>query len=196
MAIDAISAFVVQCIRRQRIEQGLKVAEMARRTGIPLGSYSCLETGRYRMGLENLFRTLAVLGADIADVWPGPVAEVEEVTDSYIRHVVEQAREQQPKLVSHRDILKTVCKVYGLALKELSSPSRRRDRAEARAVATQIVAERPHLTLVELSRLLKRNVSSLSHCVRRMKERLTAATRAAGGLVKLFRFDPIWCGVG
>ncbi len=69
--------------------------------------------------------------------------------------------------------MKTVGKVYGLRLKELSSPSRRRDRAEARAVATQIVAERPHLTLVELSRLLKRNVSSLSHCVRRMKERLT-----------------------
>ena len=63
--------------------------------------------------------------------------------------------------------------MYGLRLKELSSPSRRRDLAEARAVATQIVAERPHLTLVELSRLLKRNVSSLSHCVRRMKERLT-----------------------
>ena len=104
---------------------------------------------------------------------PPPAVEVEQVTDSYIRQVVEQASEQQQKLVTHRDIMKTVCKVYGLRLKELSSPSRRRDRAEARAVATRIVAERPHLTLVELSRLLKRNVSSLSHCVRRMKERLT-----------------------
>ncbi|MEE8585498.1 MAG: helix-turn-helix transcriptional regulator [Acidobacteriota bacterium] len=71
MAVDAISAYVVQCIRRRRIEQGMRVQDMAKRTGIPLGSYSCLETGRYRMNLENLFRILAVLGADIADVWPG-----------------------------------------------------------------------------------------------------------------------------
>ena len=29
MAIDAISAYVVQCIRRRRIEQGLRVQDMA-----------------------------------------------------------------------------------------------------------------------------------------------------------------------
>ena len=172
MAVDAISKYVVQCIRQRRIEQGMRVQDMAQRTGIPLGSYSCLETGRYRMNLDNLFRTLAVLGAEIADVWPGPAAEVEQVTDSYIRQVVEQARKQQPKLVSYDDILEAVCEVYGTSMKQLSSPSRRRDLAEARTVALFLVREQRRLTLVGLSQRLKRDVSSLSHCLRRLNERL------------------------
>ena len=67
MAVDAVNSYVVERIRRPRIAQRSKVAEAARRTGIPLGSYSCVETGRYRMSLECLFRALAVPGTDIAD---------------------------------------------------------------------------------------------------------------------------------
>ena len=71
MAEDSVNAFVLACIRRRRIEQGLRVQDMARRTGIPLGSYSCPKTGRYRLSLESLFRILAVLGTDIAPAAPG-----------------------------------------------------------------------------------------------------------------------------
>ncbi|MEE8585499.1 MAG: helix-turn-helix domain-containing protein [Acidobacteriota bacterium] len=94
------------------------------------------------------------------------------MTDSYIRQAVEQAREQQPRLVSYDDILESVCGVYGVSMKQLSSPSRRRDLAEARTVALILVREQRRLTLVGLSRLLKRDVSSLSHCLRRLNERL------------------------
>ncbi len=82
MAVDAISKYVVQSIRRKRMEQGMRVQDMAKRTGIPLGSYSCLETGRYRMSLENLFRILAVLGLEIKEVWPSPLKQrqVKKVT--------------------------------------------------------------------------------------------------------------------
>ena len=172
MQADAINSYVVERIRRQRVAQRLRVADMARRTGIPLGSYSCLETGRYRLSLESLFRILAVLGTGVADVWPEQQGPVEQVTDSYILQTVEQAREAQPKLTRYHDILQAVCEAYGLKPEQLSSPSRRRDLSEARTVVLILTREQPHLTLAGLSRLLRRDVSSLSHCLRRLKPRL------------------------
>jgi len=172
MAVDAINAYVVDCIRRQRVAQRLTVASAAQRSGIPLGSYSCLETGRYRLSLESLFRILAVLGTDVADVWPAHQGPVEQVTDSYILQTVEQARKRQPEQTSYQHILAAVCEAYGLKPEQLSSPSRRRDLSEARTVALILTREQPHLTLAGLSRLLKRDVSSLSHCLRRLRHRL------------------------
>ncbi len=174
MAVDAISKYVVQCIRQRRIEQGMRVQDMAKRTGIPLGSYSCLETGRYRMSLENLFRILAVLGVEIQEVWPSRLKQrqIKKVTSRFIRRVVDNAEKRRPRLIGYEDILGAVCKVYGVSRKKLCSPSRRRDLAEARTVATALVKEQRHLKLVELSRLLKRDVSSLSHCLRRLHWRL------------------------
>ncbi len=55
--------------------------------------------------------------------------------------------------------------------KELSSPSCARHLAEARTVATVLVREQRHLTQVALSHRLKRDVSSLSHCLRRLELR-------------------------
>ncbi len=61
-----------------------------------------------------------------------------------------------------------VCEIYSVSMEQLSSLSRRRDLSEARTVALTLVREHRHLTLVGLSRLLKRDVSSLSHCLRRL----------------------------
>ncbi|MEE8585469.1 MAG: helix-turn-helix transcriptional regulator, partial [Acidobacteriota bacterium] len=65
-----VSDFVCGVICQIRLERGLKVQDMSRMAGIPLGSYSCLETGRYRLNLENLLRILEALKIDIAQVWP------------------------------------------------------------------------------------------------------------------------------
>ncbi len=119
------------------------------------------------MKLENLFRVLAVLGLEIQEVWPAPLQQgpVKKVTSSFIRQSVEAAEKRRPKPVGYDDILRTVCKLYGVS-QELCSPSRRGDLSEARTVATVLVREQRHLKLVELSRLLKRDVSSLGHCLR------------------------------
>ncbi|HSR51409.1 MAG TPA: helix-turn-helix transcriptional regulator, partial [Acidobacteriota bacterium] len=101
MPTDPVSDFVASTIRRIRIEKGIRVADMAWRTGIPLGSYSCLETGRYRMSLENLFRILHILGTDINQVWPGEITEwVEQVDEGFIERWVEKARSNQPPQVA------------------------------------------------------------------------------------------------
>lgn len=171
---DPVNDFVCSTVRRIRIEKGIRVQDMARRSGIPLGSYSCLETGRYRMSLENLFRILQVLGTDIQQVWPGEITEwVEEVDEEFIEQWVERAKARQVPLVTMEEVQQAVCETYSIEREDLSSPSRRRDLAEARAVATVLVKETPHLALVELSRLLKRDVSSLSHSLRRTYDRLS-----------------------
>ena len=171
---NLVNDFICANIRRIRIDKGLRVQDIAARSGIPLGSYSCLETGRYRLNLENLFRILHVLGADISQIWPGSVSEArEQVDDRFVRETVRAAQAGRPRKLHLDDILGAVCEIYGIAEKALTSPSRRRDLAEARTVATILTREVHHLSLVSLSRRLNRDVSSLSHCLRRLGERLT-----------------------
>ena len=177
---NSINNFVCSKIRRMRIEKGLRIQDIALRAGIPLGSYSCLETGRYRMSLENLFRVLSVLGADIRKVWPGTSSQgVELVDDEFVERAIRQAEAEQTPVLSLEDILDAVCETYGIQRYELQSPSRRRDLAEARTVAAKLTKETAHLSLVGLSRILDRNVSSLSHCLRRFGQRIPHDRRLA-----------------
>ena len=66
----------------------------------------------------------------------------------------------------------TVCEVYGLDKKVLSSPDRRRNVSEAMAMASLLVLEAGHLTLTGLSVLMDRDISGLSQGARRLQERL------------------------
>ena len=65
-----INNYVCEKIRSIRIERGITLKVMAARAGIPLGSYSGLEMGYFRISLENLFRITQVLGVGIRAVWP------------------------------------------------------------------------------------------------------------------------------
>ena len=56
---------------------------MEAKTGIPVSSYACMETGRYNISLDNLFRILGALDADISEVWPFEVAGPGEDTRLY-----------------------------------------------------------------------------------------------------------------
>ena len=170
--LNPVNRYICAVIRRTRHAKGLTVEEMARRTGIPLGSYSSLETGRYRMNLENLFRIINVLGLTITEVWPnsGKMRSRKQVTAAFVRQQIEEATEAFPPPLALDDVLDAVCQACRLSRQQLSSPSRDRRLSQARAVATLLVREIPHLTLVELSHALRRDVSSLSHCLRRMDE--------------------------
>ncbi|HSR68781.1 MAG TPA: helix-turn-helix domain-containing protein [Acidobacteriota bacterium] len=172
MPTDPVNDFVVSTIRRIRIEKGIKVETMSKHTGIPLGSYSCLETGRYRMSLENLFRILHVLGTDIHQVWPGEITTWAHVDEEFIREWIAKARARQPPMIELEDIIEAVCATYDVTPEDLCSPSRKRILAEARMVAAVLVKETAYLALVDLSRILKRDVSSLSHSLKRAHNRM------------------------
>ena len=57
-------------IKRIRLEKRLKLVDAASRSGLAVSSYGCMESGFYKINLDNLFRILGALDADISDVWP------------------------------------------------------------------------------------------------------------------------------
>jgi len=71
-----------------------------------------------------------------------------------------------------RAVVEAVLERYGIALKELAAPGKKRLASEARAVAALIVFEDGHGTLTELGRLVERDVTTLSSAVVRLKKRL------------------------
>lgn len=177
MTKTAVNDYVCDALRRLRIEQGLRVRDIAARTGIPSGSYACMEMGRYRMNMDNLFRTLHALGARIADVWPeapGQNGPAEQVSDQYVGSVLEEARRRRPRRSSVEDVIEAVCRVYGIDRRTISGPLRVRPLSEARSLAALLAEDEPHLSRSELSRALLRDPSALTHSSRRLKRRLAS----------------------
>jgi transcriptional regulator with XRE-family HTH domain len=57
-------------IRQLRRAKSVSSRDAAARAGIPPSSFSSIETGRYKITVDNLQRILIALEADIVDVWP------------------------------------------------------------------------------------------------------------------------------
>ncbi len=168
-----VNRYVGESLRRLRVAKGVKVQDVARRAGLPASSYSCLEGGWYNINLDNLFRILQVLEAEIAEVWPRVRVETDgtAISDDMVSRALEQARADRPPQVSVQDVLDAVIGVYGIEMAELASGSRRRKLSEARTVSAVLVKEIPQLTLTELSQALGVHISSLSHCTKRLQEK-------------------------
>ncbi|MEE8584972.1 MAG: helix-turn-helix transcriptional regulator [Acidobacteriota bacterium] len=65
-----VNDYVAHRLREIRVKRKLNSKEVARRTGIAPDSYSYLEDGWHKISLDNLFRILQALKADVAEVWP------------------------------------------------------------------------------------------------------------------------------
>ncbi len=167
-----VNRYIGENLRRLRIARGLKVQEVARRAGLPASSYSCLEGGWYNINLDNLFRILQALGAEIQDVWPeGQITNREIVDRRAVETILKQSRAKRTPELSVGDVLSAVCQTYKVELSEISSRSRKRHLSEARTIAAVIVKDIPQISLTDLSRALNVHISSLSHCTKRLKEK-------------------------
>ena len=71
---NAINEFVRSKLRKLRLAKSLTLTQLAAQAGLPYSSYACMESGFYNINLDNLFRILDVLGADISEVWPTETA--------------------------------------------------------------------------------------------------------------------------
>ncbi|HSR67539.1 MAG TPA: helix-turn-helix domain-containing protein [Acidobacteriota bacterium] len=176
-----VNAFVCTSIRRLRQARGLAIERVAERSGIPPGSYSCLETGRYRLNLENLYRILAALDADIGDVWPQRPGDRKSSPEGppQVEEAVRQAELRRPPRATLEDILKAVCRTCLVNRREMASRKRTARISRARAIASLLTWELGHLTLSALSRELRRDVSSLSHQLRRFRRQLKSDSESA-----------------
>lgn len=150
---------------------GKKLADLA---GIPRGSYGALESGTYRLSLENLFRLLGVLGMDASDVWPRwDRAEIPRlVTEESIIDTIRANQAQKAELPGLGGILDALCAEFAVPIEDVLHPGRKREPALVRSVAALLVGECHHLTLTALARRVGRTSSTLTHCVKRLRRRL------------------------
>ncbi len=170
-ATSVINNYVGDCIRQIRIAKEIKVQDIARHAGIPASSYSCLEGGRYKINLDNLFRILQALDADITDVWPtGDVNSVDVIGEEEMQQVVDAAMQAKPPVVSLDDVVEAVCRVCGIKEIRRGPEIKAKQAFEAQALAAVQVREIPQLSLTSLSHKLGVHISSLSRRATRMVE--------------------------
>lgn len=117
-----------------------------------------------------MLRLQIALGLDIREVWPLPVGTNEPVTDALLRSIIAKAREKRPRKTTVEDVLQAVATVSGLAIDELIN-SRSKRVAQARTIAAVVVQRTPHLEIAELARYVGRDSSTLSHSIRRLRDR-------------------------
>jgi hypothetical protein len=92
--------------------------------------------------------------------------------DRFIEEALSQAEEPARGKLTLEALIEAVCRAYGLSKAELASRSRVRKISEARAMASLLVRETEMLTMVDLGREIKQDVSSLSQAARRLEMRI------------------------
>ncbi|HSR67127.1 MAG TPA: helix-turn-helix transcriptional regulator [Acidobacteriota bacterium] len=160
--------------RLQQIRKSRKMtsAEVARRAGIPPGSYSCLENGWYRMNLDSLFRILQVLKADIRQVWPRADKSPKGVVDEeFLVEATRQSMRRQPREVSLDDVYEAVSDAFNIGKDKLFIQSRGWKRLiQARGAIGLIVRQIPYLSLTDLSGSLGWSLSSIGEQTRNFED--------------------------
>jgi transcriptional regulator with XRE-family HTH domain len=85
-----ISLLISERLRRLRRERQMRMSEVARKAGLPVSSYGCIEGGYYAVTIDNLFRILGALEADITEVWPSDDAGSKALESAlYVRRLQE-----------------------------------------------------------------------------------------------------------
>ena len=173
-----INNYVAHRLREVRDQKKLSTQEMSRRTGIAAGSYSCLENGWYRINLDNLFRILQGLEADVKDVWPEFEEDPgESIDENYLQRAVRASMERRPRPIDLDDIFEAVSGSFDIGKDKLQSKIRNWSRlTQARAACALLARESSGITMTSLSSSLGCSLSSISHLARRYADRLEEDT--------------------
>jgi putative transposase len=104
--------------------------------------------------------------------------------DDFVDAVLERAS-QWRHTTTVADILATVSRTYGNTVEELSAPGKTRPFTEARAMASLMVQEMPHLSLTELAKVLNRDIAPLGRVGRRLRDQAMKDVRVRRQVEKL-----------
>ena len=167
-----VNNYVAHRLRQIRVERGLTSSELAQRTGIVLGSYSCLENGWYKINIDNLFKILQALQAKVSEVWPETEGGDGPIDEEYIQQAVEQALVQIPRKLQLDDLYDVVCRAFEVPKDKLLTASRWERLLEARAACGILAKELGGIKLRSLAQSMQITESALSHQMRRQKARL------------------------
>lgn len=88
--------------------------------------------------------------------------------DDFADLVCASANQPRVKNYGISEVLSVVCQSYGMTLEQLRVAGKAMPFAEARAVAAVLVLESPQIQLVELGKLLNRDIAPLGRVGRRL----------------------------
>jgi REP element-mobilizing transposase RayT len=88
--------------------------------------------------------------------------------DTFIEKALEKAEQAERKPAAIGEIIEKVVELYGLTEKEIVTVGKQRYQSEARGMIAYLVREISGLSLTDLSRRMKRDVSSLSEAADRI----------------------------
>lgn len=172
---DCVSQYVADRIREIRQKKGLRVADVSLLSGIPAGSYSCLETGRYRINLDNLLRVLLALRVDIREVWPqvGTSNGDRRIDQTFVEEAIRMERRRAARTeITVEDVVRAVADAFGMRMEALRGRGSKRT-TRARVAAALLVRRLPHVRQLELAQFLACSEGGLSHSLRRYSEEVS-----------------------
>jgi putative transposase len=105
--------------------------------------------------------------------------------DTFIDKVLINAEARPLKRINLDDILKSVCRKYGLKEKDLKAPGKYRKHSEARSVAAWLLLDTGAATLAELSRFTGRDISTLSNAAKTVQIRAKSDQKLADCMAEL-----------
>ncbi|MEA3469117.1 MAG: transposase [Thermodesulfobacteriota bacterium] len=92
--------------------------------------------------------------------------------DRFVEEALHKASQKFSRNTTLEHVLLKVCEEYDIELDELSSGSRQKRISEPRSVAALLVRDIDHISLMELSLVLKRDLSGLSQAASRLDKRM------------------------
>ncbi len=92
--------------------------------------------------------------------------------DFFAKEALSKTEEKFEKQTTMEQIVDAVCSEYGIKPATLAEPGKHRKNAEARALAALLVINTDSLTLTNLAKIFRRELSGLSQAARRMQTRL------------------------
>jgi putative transposase len=99
---------------------------------------------------------------------------------SFVEGVYEKSEQREERAETLDEIIERTGKEYGLTEEEMSAPGRQRARAEARGMIAYLVREAPGLSLTELGKRMKRDVSTLSLAADKIMRSSSYQNKGAG----------------
>ncbi len=99
--------------------------------------------------------------------------------DIFADDVFGRANQRRRRVCSINDVTETVCRRYGISEEQLKAPGKARPYTEARALTALLVQESSYLSLTELGKVLKRDISPLGRAGRRLLEQAHQNARLA-----------------
>jgi hypothetical protein len=89
--------------------------------------------------------------------------------DTFIERVLVQTEGKPRPQIHLREIIATVCQVYGIEEKDIATPGKYRRFSEARGMAAWLILETGSGTIAELGKLTGRDATTLSRVARQLQ---------------------------